>query len=151
MAFWSRGVVRWSVWWSLLALLTWALLSPQPPRVAQALLPEEMTFSASKAVHICAYAFLTLLVLWLPATRQQRVALWLVLASHAVLTEVGQTFVPGRHGSIYDVGINLLGLSLGLVVSYLLTRSSQPTTLEPRSPSVPGSSVAVATTSPSQQ
>jgi VanZ family protein len=131
MEIWRSGAFRWAVWWLLLAVLSWALLSPQPPLVAQALLPEELTFTASKSVHVGAYAFLTLLVLWLPATPKQRVALWVLLGLHGALTEVGQRFVPGRYGSAADVLVNLTGLSLGLALALWLSRRREP---EPQSP-----------------
>jgi VanZ family protein len=122
MTVWRSDVFRWSAWWLLLATLSWALLSPQPPLVAKALLPSEMTFTASKAVHVSAYAFLTTLVLWLPATTRQRTVLWAVLALHAGLTELGQTFVPGRYGSVTDVFVNLTGITLGLGLALWLSR-----------------------------
>lgn len=126
MRIWRSGGFRWVTWWLLLTALSWALLSPQPPLVAEALLPENMTFTASKAVHVSSYAFLTTLVSWLPASRKQRVALWVVLALHAGLTEVGQMFVPGRYGCVADVFINLTGLSLGLALVWWLSRQRAP-------------------------
>lgn len=122
MRLWRSSVFRWSAWWLLLAVFSWALLSPQPPLVAQALLPSEMTFTASKAVHVSAYAFLTALVLWLPATAKQRAVLWVFLALHSGLTELGQTFVPGRYGSVADVFVNLTGITLGLGLALWLSR-----------------------------
>jgi VanZ family protein len=130
MSLWRSGAFRWSAWWLLLAILSWALLSPQPPLVAQALLPSEMTFTASKAVHVTTYAFMTLLVLWLPSSPKQRAVLWVILALHAGLTEAGQTFVPGRYGSFADVLVNLTGLSLGLALALWLSRRREP---EPQS------------------
>jgi VanZ family protein len=126
MGIWRSPAFRWSAWWLLLAALSWALLSPQPPLVARAVLPEEMTFTASKAVHVSAYAFLTALVLWLPATTRQRAALWATLALHAGLTELGQTFVPGRYGCWPDVFVNLTGIGLGLGLVLWLSRRPAP-------------------------
>jgi VanZ family protein len=115
-------VARWSVWWLLLAGLSWALLSPVPPEVGKAVLPSDMTFTASKAVHVGAYAFLSAFVAWLPANARQRLACWLFLAGHAALTEYFQLFVPERYGSLQDVCINLAGLSLGLALAQVAHR-----------------------------
>lgn len=125
MRFLQSNVFRWSVWWLFLAILTWALCSPDPAKAAQDLLPSEMTFTASKSVHVFSYAFMAVLVVWLPATPGQRLALWVLLALHGAVTEYIQTFVPGRFGSVGDVLIDLSGLCLGLALArYLLRRRS---------------------------
>jgi VanZ family protein len=118
----SHKFLRWSVWWLLLALLTYGLVSPQPPKVSAALLPPGLTFGASKATHLFAYALLSGLVPWLPASSRQRLGLWLLLATHGALTEFIQLYVPGREGSLRDVGINLAGLCLGLALAQLVSR-----------------------------
>ena len=109
--------LRWSFWWLTLAALTWALLSPLPPKVSAAVLPPDMTFTASKAVHVSAYTFLTAFVAWLPANRRQRLACWVFLAGHAAATEYFQTFVPDRYGCFQDVCINWSGFLLGLALA----------------------------------
>ncbi len=129
----SQQALRWSFWFLTLGALSWALLSPLPPRVGAAVLPEEMTFTASKAVHVSAYAFLTAFVAWLPAHRRQRLACWLFLVGHASLTEYFQTFVPERYGCVQDVFINLGGMSLGLLIVRLAHRRGW--TLLPAPPS----------------
>lgn len=121
------ALLRWLTWWTLLAILTWGLVSPVPQQINSAVLPESMNFTASKAVHISAYAFLTVLVAWLPATLRQRAALWLVLVCHAALTEYLQTFVPLRVGCLSDVGINLVGIALGVGLACLADRQGWTT------------------------
>jgi VanZ family protein len=133
-----QQALRWSFWFLTLGALSWALLSPLPPEVGKAVLPPEMTFTASKSVHLGAYGFLTAFVAWLPANRRQRLACWLFLAGHAALTEYFQTFVPERFGCWQDVCINLAGMSLGLALVELARRRGWTTLPRPLAPPSPG-------------
>lgn len=115
---------RWSVWWLLVGLWALALLTPQPVEVGKAILPPEAMFSASKGLHIGAYAFLTGVAAWLPAWRNWR---WLpvaILSLHGFGTEFFQQFVPARHGCLEDVGIDHIGIAMGLLLT--LVRWRQP-------------------------
>ena len=101
-------------WWLALALLSYGLLSPQPPELSKAILPEHLTFWASKGVHLSAFAFLAMVAGLLPiSVRHQRI-LFGTLIVYAALTEYLQTFVEGRYGCFTDVCINLTGLTLGV-------------------------------------
>ena len=101
-------------WWLALALLTYGLLSPQPPKLSAAVLPQHLTFWASKGVHLGAFAGLAMVVGLLPITPRHQRALWATLVAYAALTEYLQTFVEGRYGCFTDVCINLTGITLGL-------------------------------------
>ncbi|MFO0879595.1 MAG: VanZ family protein [Gemmataceae bacterium] len=119
----GTGVLLWLAWLFLVGLVTWALLSPVPPKVSAAVLPPEMTFSASKAVHLIVYAAMTVLAAYLPGPTGVRFWLWGFLALHAGATEYLQLFVEGRTGSVRDVVIDLIGLGLGVaLVEWLRSR-----------------------------
>jgi VanZ family protein len=107
---------RWAVWLVALGVWTALLLSSQAPAVVDAVVPDPWQFTLSKAGHVSAYAFLSVLTGFLPGRPAVRVALWLFLLGHACLTEHLQLFVPGRHGSLRDVGLDAVGIALGWVV-----------------------------------
>jgi hypothetical protein len=115
-------VLLWVLWGLLLALWTAALLRPEPPKVSEAILPMEWRFWAAKGLHVSAYAFLACTGGWLAPTWRARWCLWAALLAHAALTEVGQLYVPGRSGSVVDVGINATGLTLGALAGLALLR-----------------------------
>jgi VanZ family protein len=111
------GTWRWAAWWVLVGLWALALLTPQPVEIEKKLVPSEAIFSASKGLHVAAYAFLTALGAWLPPWRGRR---WLpiaIMSLHAFATEFFQQFVPSRHGCIEDVGIDHIGIVLGVLLT----------------------------------
>jgi VanZ family protein len=100
-----------------LGLWTWKLLEPNPlPEAISEHLKGGVRFGAAKALHACAYAFLTLLVVTLPVPNYWRWYFVGLLALHGVVTEVGQTYVPGREGCIRDVLIDWGGVFAAVVV-----------------------------------
>jgi len=125
-ALWSLADLRWLLW--ALYLLCWsaALLTPQPVRAADALLPEQALFSSFKVVHVSAYAGLAILTGWLPVRLRQRWLLLLVVSAHAFGTEFFQQFVPERYASWEDVGLDHLGIALGLALSWRWWRPPTP-------------------------
>ena len=74
-------------------------------------------FLASKTLHLGGYAFLAGTAGLLAGTGRYRLGLWLLLVGHAGLTEYLQTFVEGRFGSVQDVVINLIGITLGVALA----------------------------------
>lgn len=106
-----------------LGLWTWKLLEPNPlPEAVSERLKGSVKFVAAKGLHACGYGFLTLLAVTLPLPNYWRWFLAALLALHGVATEIGQTFVPGRTGSIRDVLIDWLGVLLGVLVWQVLAR-----------------------------
>ena len=114
---------RWVLWSVLLIAWTIALEVPVP-------LPEEPGGSeqritprriVAKTVHVVAYAVLTVIGTWNAAVRQR----WLVvigLMLHAAATEWLQEALSayfGRGGSFGDVGLDLIGIALGIAVSWM--------------------------------
>jgi VanZ family protein len=65
----------------------------------------------SKGAHLTEYAVLGFLLLW--ATRREGASLLLGIA-YAASDEAHQHFVPGRHGSAFDVVIDTVGLAVGI-------------------------------------
>ena len=125
---------RWRIWFwkpllvaaflAFLTLWTVALLSPVPPEAKEQLGGEWQAFLFGKCLHIGSYAFLTVLAGLLPLPRRGR---WLVLALlvlHAVTTETIQPYF-GRGGSIKDVGIDSVGMALGLLVGWRWWRAGE--------------------------
>ena len=104
-------------WWLALALLAYGLLSPQAPKVNEALLPEHLNFWAAKGVHLGAFAFLAAVAGLLAITPPHRAILWGTLVAFAPLSEYLQTFVEGRYGCKEDVFIDLTGFTLGVGVA----------------------------------
>lgn len=107
----------------LLALWTYELLAENPvPDSVKRVIPVEWRFWLAKSLHVCAYAVLTILAGLLPVPR---VYFWLVIALlflHGIATEVGQTYVAGRHGSIRDVLLDWAGVVLGVLVLWPMGR-----------------------------
>ncbi len=109
-----RGLI-WSIY---TATWTTALLTPQPVRVADAVLGNEHAGYAAKTLHVSAYAVLTILTGWLNAPLRWRGLLVVFLSAHALGTEFFQAYVPTRYPSWADVGWDHLGIVLGLILSW---------------------------------
>ncbi len=108
----------------LLALWTWKLLQPYPvPESVAQELTEDDSFVLAKLLHASAYAFLTVLAALLPFRRHYFWIMVGLLALHGVGTEIGQTYVPSRHGCIRDVLIDWGGIALGLAFLWGLSRA----------------------------
>ena len=128
-----RTVLPFAVFALFLGLWTWKLLepSPLPERVVEGI-PTDWKFWLSKLLHAGAYAFLTVLARWLPV---RRAYFWLVvalLALHGVGTEIGQTYVPNRHGCLRNVIIDWVGIGLGVgVLKWCLDLTPSPSSSLP--------------------
>lgn len=116
--------VRWAIWLAFLVIWSTALLVPDPigfllrhePQSLE--LPHRTTFLMAKTLHVTAYGLAAILTGWLRAPGRWRwflLGFWFV---HAGATEVGQLFVPGRTGSVRDVALDHLGLSIGVALSW---------------------------------
>jgi VanZ family protein len=119
-----RGRWLWTVWLVLIGLWALALLTPQPVQIEKQVIPEEALFSASKGLHVAAYAFLTGIAAWLPVPRGWRWLPIIVMSLHGCATEFFQQYVPSRHGCLEDVGIDHIGIALGLLLT--LSRWRRP-------------------------
>jgi VanZ family protein len=99
-------------WFVLLGVWTYLLLLPSTKEIGDLMnIPLTRRFLAAKALHFGVYLLLAYLAAYLP----RRTACWAILAVHAVLSEVGQYYLPGRSGTVLDVIINLSGMLTGLL------------------------------------
>ena len=72
--------------------------------------------------HLIAYAVFTALLLMAIGGRRRWILSPLVAATHCVLTEFVQAFVPMRHADWYDVVANGIGIGLGMMTVFTLSR-----------------------------
>ena len=75
-------------------------------------------FLASKVFHISDYALMVVLTAALPTSRGLRLLLLAFLSLHAGGTEFVQQFVETRTGTWRDVGLDHVGIALGLVLTW---------------------------------
>jgi hypothetical protein len=76
---------------------------------------------AAKTLHVGAYAFLTVMAAWLRVPVRYRFLLIFFLMAHATVTEVLQQVlveIVGRTGSLWDVALDQLGITLGLLLAW---------------------------------
>lgn len=110
---------------SALPLFLWSgliFLLSQTPNLSTGLL---LDFPIRKGGHFAVYAFFAFLYLFGEKWREAPVSYPLaILASlaYAVTDEWHQGFVPGRHPSGFDVGIDLLGALAGCCLFYSYAR-----------------------------
>ena len=115
------ALTRWLIWSTFMIMWTVALEMPVP-------LPEEVRddpvmvtpkLLVAKTVHVVFYAILTVLSVWAPSPSRYRWLLMFVLMTHAVVTELLQTALQmGRTGSLADVGFDVLGIAIGVALSW---------------------------------
>lgn len=115
-------LLRWLAWLAYGLAWTAALLTRAPVQLGARVLSAPVFFSCAKMLHVAAYAGWAVLTAWLPLPPWLRRLLLLVLAAHAPGSEYGQRFVPGRHPSWRDVGLDLLGIVLGILATRRLWR-----------------------------
>jgi VanZ family protein len=121
-----RSLGLWSFWCVCVAVWTTALLTMFPVEIGRQVLPEKLQFPTGKLLHISAYAFLTMLSVYLPVRGWVRWLLIAFLSLHGFLTEYLQTFVEGRTGALSDVGLDHLGILLGLAIGWRWWRGPGP-------------------------
>jgi VanZ family protein len=124
-AWWRASGWRWLAWLAWLLISTVLLVGPSVARIFRqgidtgANVPLDTTiYLLSKAFHVSAYALLAALTGLLLAPRRTRFLLLLLLSVHAFGTEYLQRFAPGRTGTLQDVGLDHLGLLLGLALTW---------------------------------
>jgi VanZ family protein len=127
-------LLRWLVCVVYVLAWTQALLTPDPLRYLVAMrtamdlpVPEDpdedpqlqwQAYVISKSLHVAAYALLAVLIGGLGLSRRFRWLLLVFMSLHAMGTEYGQLFVEGRHASWSDVGLDHVGIGLGLALSW---------------------------------
>jgi len=109
---------RWLLWTIFLVLWTTALLTTEPVHMAHVVLAPRVIFPTAKLLHISAYAVVAVLSGWLIVPARWRWLLVVFMCGHAFGTEFFQQFVPERVPSLWDVGIDHVGIAIGLTISY---------------------------------
>jgi VanZ family protein len=109
---------------ALLMLVSLIPGHPKPGDSAFIWLVAETPTLLQKALHVCFYGALALLLVWTldsiqPRTYRFLIALTIAVAFGAVM-EWCQTMVPGRYGTGYDVALNAAGAALGLLAAIFL-------------------------------
>lgn len=110
--------IRWAIWGSTLALWTFALLTPFPIQASHEVLPPEAQYPSAKSLHVGIYAGLVVLTAWLSAGPRVRPWLLGLLLVHGPLTEFLQNYVPMRTGTVTDVAYDLIGVGVGLILTW---------------------------------
>jgi hypothetical protein len=116
---------RWLLWSGYVVAWTTALLVPSPIDAAAhpALQTEIRVFA--KSVHVSAYAVLAILTGWLGVRGPVRWFLLAFLFAHTLGTEWLQHLMQlGRTASWGDVGLDHVGIALGLALSWKWWRGS---------------------------
>lgn len=116
----------WAFWWVFLVLWTIGLLRPEPIQLQQLLIPSFLGWITAKGMHLGVYALLALLASLLPGSPSLKLTCYIILLAHAFATEFLQLWVKERTGSLFDVAIDLCGVTLGLGL-YKLYRFFSPT------------------------
>ncbi len=128
---------RWLIWLIYVIVWTWALLLPEPGEFARALLLGQgegtpgpglevrerlleflQSFLFSKALHVTAYLGLAVLSAWPKVPGRWRWLLVVFMSLHGMATEYLQGFEPSRHPSWRDVGLDHLGVLLGMGLTW---------------------------------
>jgi VanZ family protein len=133
-------VVRWAVTLAWAALIFYLSTRTFNPSFSRALLAWTVqllhlhvssgTFgllhaSLRKLAHLVEYAIFALLLYGLPGEESQK--FWrprraifciLIASAYSLTDEVHQLFVPGRHASLFDSGLDTTGAALAMLVPY---------------------------------
>ena len=72
--------------------------------------------------HVAAYAVAAFYLGLAWHHRLPPVQVVLLLTAYGALLELGQLWVPGRHGQLPDVGMDLIGASIGVMVALATVR-----------------------------
>lgn len=115
--------LHWLLWLGFVTGWTIALLTPQPVELAREMLPDEALFPSFKLAHLGCYAFLAGFGLRLIPNASGRGWLLAFASGHAFLTEFLQQFVPGRTATLFDVGVDHLGIAAGVLIAWRSLRS----------------------------
>jgi hypothetical protein len=127
--------MRWLIWCVFALFWTLGLVLPgvHPPGVGHT--EQEIIwakFFFAKSLHLVVYAVWAGYTGWLRPPLASRILLLFFMMSHAVATEIAQTFTPDREGCLRDVAIDHAGILLGLIATWnWWTRLEPPSAAEP--------------------
>jgi hypothetical protein len=77
-----------------------------------------LLFILAKILHVVAYAGLAILSGWLRLPCRWRWVILFIIMAHAPVTELLQLNIEGRTGTLRDVGLDHLGIGLGLLLTW---------------------------------
>ena len=117
---------RWLFWGIFLVTWTTALLTTEPVHVARAVLAPHFVVPTSKLLHVASYSLFAILSGWLFLPGRWRWLLLIFMSIHAAGTEFFQQYVPERGPSLRDVGIDHVGIAIGLIISCKWWLKSDP-------------------------
>lgn len=109
-----RVVVTRVAFWIPLALCTAAALSANPSGTVASL--------SGVTAHSIAFAYLAAALFAAHFRTGPTVAVVLWLLAFGVLIEVGQTFIDGRRGELFDVAVDAFGIAVGCLAYQLWAR-----------------------------
>jgi hypothetical protein len=114
---------RWLIWLAYVTAWTCALLAPVPEgdwgSVGSGEESIDLKYLFGKAVHVSAYAVLAGLAGWLRVPYRRRWLLLFFVMAHGTVTELLQLHsTTHRTGCLEDVGLDHLGVALGLLVTW---------------------------------
>jgi VanZ family protein len=110
---------RGAIWLAFVLLWTTGLLMPMTQETTK-YLPWVAAHKVviGKSLHVLSYALLAILSGWLRVPCRFRWILLFLIMAHATATELLQRFIEGRTGTLVDVGLDHLGIALGLLVTW---------------------------------
>lgn len=127
---WLTAEYRWAVWIGYVLISTVMLVGPSLALMLRQQIDtgdnaalDYQLFLASKIFHVVDYLGMALLTAWLPAARRLRVILLGFVAMHALGTEFLQQYVETRTPSGWDVGLDYLGILIGVGLTWRWWRS----------------------------
>lgn len=120
----SLSSQQWIWWVWVFGLVVWSylLLTPGPAYFNRDYITPHTDLPITKFLHLCAYAFFTILA----GTIQSplKIGYLLLISLNAVWTEVFQQFVPDRHGCWEDMVLDHFGILVGLLLSWPLWKDA---------------------------
>jgi hypothetical protein len=119
----GNNVWRWLIWAAVVIVWTLGLEFPvpKPEHIPAGEFIIERKYIIGKTLHVSAYALLAILSAWVPTPPRYRWLMMFFLMVHAWGSEMLQEALnPWFHrgGSLSDVGFDVVGIVLGLAVSW---------------------------------
>lgn len=94
----------------LFLLVSWLALTPQPPTLSS---------GNDKSDHLLAFLTLTLLLCQGWSRRLAWRSILALMLGYGAAIELLQLWIPGRDGSLLDLGADLIGILLALGISHV--------------------------------
>jgi hypothetical protein len=114
---------HWQIWAAILIVWTVGLEFPvwEPDDIPAREFVLTLKFIVGKTLHLCMYAVLAAMATWLPIPARFRWLMMYFLMAHAWATEMLQQLLHPwfkRGGNLEDVGIDILGIAIGVALTW---------------------------------